>query len=1143
MSSYLEGLPSIVGNLGSPVTILNEFVLEAKEIDGGTRLVITSLSSGEVQTVDIMNAHTPEKGVDYWTESDKQEIVQAAAAAIPMDDTLSHTGKAADAGAVGTALDDFEKRMERLSPEPTRANQILATDESGNVHWQDKTHYSTFSQETVFEEYTVADQSGAWIRDQSLLADVVAGAEYTVTYNGTDYTLIAYNDANFGPSLGNVSILSSGEDTGEPFYLGNLSRAIPQILAYFTTNGPHVFSIKGTSEKVKPLPGKYVGGGVYPGKGLYATTIGTESAYAAGQASVALNSAIAQGDNALAEGFGHAEGDYSHAEGSWTYATGHYSHAEGLHTRAESSSQHVQGKYNVADEQEKYAHIVGNGKGSNSRSNAHTVDWAGNAWFAGKIYSGGTDQDDGEAAEVALKTDIPDAIVTPESATVGQSIVVKAVDEAGKPTSWAAETVVKRINGKAPDDTGNVESFHSVSFNFIDGSAIVPGLIQYYGKETMAEIYAYYQEAAVYNVECCRFIMGQGNTVQQRWCIATETIKDNGAVTRLRLYFGDDIAPVIMDIVNNKLYFDPDWTNPAELPNPDAGNSMLVTDAEGQPRWEERTHYVEMIPDVVLPEITVTAKSAFLKNYGAYTRNLDKEHTYHVVCDGVEYSCVPAWNESLYGYTIGNAALASAGEDTGEPFFINSHMNTDMTIIYFAKDGTHTVSIDEGFTEHVHPLDMKYMPAGVVKSVSGIVPDANGNIRLNRNIPISIIDGTSMVPGLFTMNTACTIKEAINYLRVKGDYDAYVYRIIMNADNTSTIMMYTGYELIDLGSGVYNARVLFGDDICPVIFDAVNNKIIADPDWVAPKESPIPTASHQMLVTDDDGNAAWEDRTHWSEYQQMALVDETLMKQELFPGMYIYQTQYLPKYPIEIGAKCLVELNGTTYESTIQEYGEGGPPCLGNRYLQNQSAFEDTGEPFFFNTLLPGSIVMAVFASNFTVPDTVSVSGPVRNYVQIPSEYIAGIKEGTAMGAIVLSGDSNTATGVAACAEGAYTDAKGYAAHSEGMATVAEASYSHAEGQHTVAKSTTQHVQGRYNVEDTAGKYAHIVGNGNSAYGETTYSNAHTLDWQGNAWFSGDVYVGGSGQDDSNNVKRLVTRDEVLALIEEKLSSLANGST
>ena len=30
MSSYLEGLPSIVVNLGSPFTILNEFVLEEK---------------------------------------------------------------------------------------------------------------------------------------------------------------------------------------------------------------------------------------------------------------------------------------------------------------------------------------------------------------------------------------------------------------------------------------------------------------------------------------------------------------------------------------------------------------------------------------------------------------------------------------------------------------------------------------------------------------------------------------------------------------------------------------------------------------------------------------------------------------------------------------------------------------------------------------------------------------------------------------------------------------------------------------------------------------------------------------------------------------------------------------------------------
>jgi hypothetical protein len=50
------------------------------------------------------------------------------------------------------------------------------------------------------------------------------------------------------------------------------------------------------------------------------------------------------------------------------------------------TNQHVQGRYNVVDSEGKYAHIVGNGTSAN-RSNAHTIDWNGNAWFAGNIYS------------------------------------------------------------------------------------------------------------------------------------------------------------------------------------------------------------------------------------------------------------------------------------------------------------------------------------------------------------------------------------------------------------------------------------------------------------------------------------------------------------------------------------------------------------------------------------------------------------------------------------------------------------------------------------------------------------------------------------------------------------------------------------
>ena len=35
--------------------------------------------------------------------------------------------------------------------------------------------------------------------------------------------------------------------------------------------------------------------------------------------------------------------------------------------------------------QSKYAHVIGNGESDTSRSNAHTVDWDGNAWYAGTI--------------------------------------------------------------------------------------------------------------------------------------------------------------------------------------------------------------------------------------------------------------------------------------------------------------------------------------------------------------------------------------------------------------------------------------------------------------------------------------------------------------------------------------------------------------------------------------------------------------------------------------------------------------------------------------------------------------------------------------------------------------------------------------
>ena len=93
---------------------------------------------------------------------------------------------------------------------------------------------------------------------------------------------------------------------------------------------------------------------------------------------------VASGESSHAEGTGTlACGKWSHAEGFCTIASGYGSHAEGLYTHAQGEYQHVQGKYNIPDEDEKYAHIVGNGTWQ-AKSNAYTLDWEGNSYQSGK---------------------------------------------------------------------------------------------------------------------------------------------------------------------------------------------------------------------------------------------------------------------------------------------------------------------------------------------------------------------------------------------------------------------------------------------------------------------------------------------------------------------------------------------------------------------------------------------------------------------------------------------------------------------------------------------------------------------------------------------------------------------------------------
>lgn len=124
------------------------------------------------------------------------------------------------------------------------------------------------------------------------------------------------------------------------------------------------------------------------------TTASGEYSHAEGhQTTASGNCSHAEGSNTTAsDDYSHAEGwrttasgPVSHAEGYQTTASGDYSHAEGEGTKASSKNQHVQGKYNVEDSSNTYIHIIGNGTSDTARSNAHTLDWSGNAWYAGTV--------------------------------------------------------------------------------------------------------------------------------------------------------------------------------------------------------------------------------------------------------------------------------------------------------------------------------------------------------------------------------------------------------------------------------------------------------------------------------------------------------------------------------------------------------------------------------------------------------------------------------------------------------------------------------------------------------------------------------------------------------------------------------------
>ena len=95
---------------------------------------------------------------------------------------------------------------------------------------------------------------------------------------------------------------------------------------------------------------------------------------------------IVSGDNSEAIGNDNTiNGVRSSSIGSYNLVSSDNSVANGTNLLVSSDYSVVQGKFNVEDNSDQYLYILGNGSSTNSRSNALTIDFSGNAIYSGDV--------------------------------------------------------------------------------------------------------------------------------------------------------------------------------------------------------------------------------------------------------------------------------------------------------------------------------------------------------------------------------------------------------------------------------------------------------------------------------------------------------------------------------------------------------------------------------------------------------------------------------------------------------------------------------------------------------------------------------------------------------------------------------------
>ena len=197
-------------------------------------------------------------------------------------------------------------------------------------------------------------------------------------------------------------------------------------------------------------------------------------------------------------------------------------------------------------------------------------------------------------------------------------------------------------------------------------------------------------------------------------------------------------------------------------------------------------------------------------------------------------------------------------------------------------------------------------------------------------------------------------------------------------------------------------------------------------------------------------------------------------------------------------------------------FGRKASTTIGN----NSAVLGYNGTASGENSVAIGNAGTASGKNSVAIGNGSNASG--ENSVAIGNAAVAsGLKS-------IAIGEHNTASGEYGFATGCWTNCAGIAGTTfgNGSSTAANSWSTMSSGILTSAKGLAQHVFGSYNIPDddvenysTPAKHLLIVGNGDVLSDSSYQSNAMEMDWSGNTWFAGDVYVGsnsGTHKDDGS---------------------------